>query len=174
MSACALWSSHNPILWASGSSAVLKLTGRGAVAESVVTDHSQWCVTSHDTSEESPAPSGRGGRQLATMRLRTAPMPSSRATIATRSNSDPVAQRSALRNTRREMPSCFRSVGCLSGNKLFDRGPDGFVCWCGSLVEAQHRDLMLDRGKRDQGVVGRTAEDLPGGYGGQKLQVAGF
>jgi hypothetical protein len=96
-----------------------------------------------------------------------------------RDHRDQVEQRSGgsakrLRNTRREMPSCFRSVGCLSGNKLFDRGPDGFVCWCGSLVEAQQRGLMLDRGKRDQGIVGRTAEDLPGGYGGQKLQVAGF
>ena len=61
-----------------------------------------------------------------------------------------------------------------SGSKLFNRGTDGFVCRGGPLVEAQQRGLVLDRGERDQGVIGGTAEDLSGGYGGQKLLVSGF
>jgi len=61
-----------------------------------------------------------------------------------------------------------------SGSKLFDRGTDGFVCWGGSLVEAQQCGLVFDCGEGDQGVVGGPAEDLPGGYGGQKLLVSGL
>jgi hypothetical protein len=61
-----------------------------------------------------------------------------------------------------------------SMSKLFNRGTNGFVCWGGSLIEAQQRGLVLDCGEGDQGVVGGTAEDLSGGYGGQKLLVSGF
>jgi len=70
-------------------------------------------------------------------------------------------------------PASTRGRG-RSGSKLFHRGTNGFVCWGGSLVEAQQRGLVLDRGERDQGIVGGTAEDLSGGYGGQKLLVSGF
>src|SRR5580700_4792229 len=67
-----------------------------------------------------------------------------------------------------------RSRRGRSWSKLLNRGTNGFVCWGGALVEAQQHGLVLDRGERDQGVVGGTAEDLSGGYGGQKLLVSRF
>jgi len=61
-----------------------------------------------------------------------------------------------------------------SGNELLDGGADGFVCGGGPLVQAEQRRLMLGGGEGDQGVVGGSAEDLPGGSGGEKLLVTGF
>jgi hypothetical protein len=58
-----------------------------------------------------------------------------------------------------------------SGGEPLHGGPDGFVCRGGSLVQAEWRCLMLGGGESDQGIIGGSSEDLPGGNGGEKLLV---
>ena len=54
---------------------------------------------------------------------------------------------------------------------MLDGGADGFVGCGGSLVQAEQRCMVLGGGEGDQGVIGGSAEDLPGSNGGEKLLV---